>query len=213
MHPLAELSPIDPQIMSATMSVSNTSARLSSEDIRAFRLMAEQWFQIESKADGLELLQLLCQRIFPPSLAGFFRADQLLEQVAQELLQIHLPAASEETVQHIMQTLLRGYHDHSYAITRQDASELGLNIAHATIQEEQLLWTIWQQSRSYLAAAQTQHLAPGSRIDALIASSDFFAHHVVMPQSVIAVNKGSEENREHTSVPMLQLAHWDILRS
>lgn len=146
--PLAELGPIDTLMGSSTPDSPELPASISAEDIRAFRQMAEDWFGVERAEDRLQVLALLAARIFPASLASFYRFDKLIREVAGELLAFQLPGEQRRADRAaIVNRLVAGYHSHDAVITRRDAIELGLAVVAAGEPEQDLLWQLWQAGR------------------------------------------------------------------
>lgn len=140
--PLAELGPIDALTSTAGEPPPGMPGMISSEDIRAFRQLAEHWFGVTREEDRLQVLALVAQRIFPTTLSGFYRSDQLIRQVAHELLAYQLREESASTRQRIVDRLVGGYHAHDYPISRADAREIGLRVTYATPEEAVLLWEL-----------------------------------------------------------------------
>jgi hypothetical protein len=170
--PLAELGPLDPRIGSLSNADSGPSM-VSSEDVRAFRRMAEDWFGVDRDEDRLQVLALLAQRVFPPSLGTFYRAEQLTRQLAGELLAYHLPDADSATRQAVVDQLVSGYHAHDYAITRTQARELGLRVTYPEPLEEALIWDVVGECR-----AQTVACADGEQVLSLVSGTDFRARQI-----------------------------------
>lgn len=146
--PLAELGPIDTLMSSSSADGPELPASISAEDVRAFRELAEDWFGIERAEDRLQLLAMLAARIFPTSLASFYRFDKLIREVAGELLEFGLPGAEHQQDRSaIVDRLVAGYHSHDAVITRRDAIGLGLAAVPAGEAEQDLLWQLCQAGR------------------------------------------------------------------
>lgn len=171
--PLAELSPLDPQIRFSAAPRPGEAAILSAEDLRAFRDMAEQWFGVEQAEDRLSLFALLAQGFFPGSLGAFYRADRLIRDMADELLRYQLPDLYLARRRLIVDRLVGEYHAHDYAITRAQARDLGLRVRDADAQEETLLWTILRQCDRRLDAG-----VDDERVVTLVAGEDFLARRI-----------------------------------
>ena len=108
----------------------------------------------------MKLLQLFCEKMFPPSLTHFFRAEQLVRQIALEALQFHLSDTRAETLQQITDKLLTGYHDHLYPLNENDLRDIGLPVTSPNAEETRLLWSIWEHGRAYLdRGQQSSHLS------------------------------------------------------
>jgi hypothetical protein len=153
---------------------------MSSEDIRAFPSMARDWFGVQRPEDGLQLLAMLSQRIFPVSLASFYRLDKLIRQVAEELLAFQLPA-DEQLRARIVDQLVGGYHAHDYVLTRRDVQQLGLRVVEPGADEEELMWAIGRQL-SRLELGDGQAIAedgPEVRVIGIIAAAGFIACNLI----------------------------------
>ncbi len=148
--PAAEFGPIDPQIMSAG-DAEGQPKRISSEDIKAFRAMAETWFDLRAEESRLEIFKILNQRFFPTTLGAFFRADRYARRVADELLAYaapHLPAAGRAQV---VERLMTSLPDHDEAINRRDILALGLDAAAATDEETRVMCDIVSECQQHMA--------------------------------------------------------------
>jgi hypothetical protein len=176
--PMSELSPLDPRMGSVRGEVAGTDhgregpAVVSAEDVRAFRDLAREWFGIDDPEYRTQLLALLSQRVSPVSLGGFFRADKLIRQIADELLAFHMTDAARRDA--LVATLVSGYHAHDHAITRPQVRDLGLAVVDASAEEEALTWELVQRCRTNMRDAPFAVLAdlddgatPGNRISSL----------------------------------------------
>lgn len=149
--PIAELGPIDTHIDSVGQPPSDAPSLISAEDIRAFREMAEDWFGIERDEDRIQVLALLAQRMFPTSLASFYRFDKLVRQIGNELLGYQIPDTETSKRKYIVDQLVGGYYAHDYVLSRTEVSNLGLRVSFTSPQEEELLWDLIQGCRSQAA--------------------------------------------------------------
>jgi hypothetical protein len=204
--PLAELSPIDPYLDGMQR---GKPTMLSAEDIATFRTMAHDWFGVQSEDDAISLLRLFCDHMFPPSLAHFFRAEQLVRQIALEAVHFQLPDASVDTHRHIVEQLLTGYHDHLYPLNQTDLTHLGLHITMSSSEEERLLWSIWAHSRTYLDRfQQSSGNAQNVYVNGLVLGSHFCARHrVQMSASLLP-----EQEREGVATQFFHIPRWEILQ-
>lgn len=139
--PMAVFSPLDPHLAGNTDAEGGTSA-LSCQDIKQFNQMARDWFDINIDENKVELLSMLCGSIFPPTLTAFYRTALELKQIAAELLQHQLPTVDTAARSAIIEKLMFGYHSHSYAMTRDELKQLGLQLA--TVPDIDTL--VWQMS-------------------------------------------------------------------
>ncbi|GAB4191574.1 MAG: hypothetical protein OHK0022_05370 [Roseiflexaceae bacterium] len=210
MGPLAELSPIDPQIASSGEPPPGTPALMSVEDIRAFRRMGEGWFGLQREEQAMQMFALLSQRLFPATLGNFFRADEQVRQIAEELLRFHLPEATVEERRRVVQQLVSGYYAHDYCITREEAQQIGLRVQAASAPEETLLWEIWQGCRQLFETPGLIGQAPDETVDGVIASADFSAVHVVR-WAEVQPPPGPPTGRPARPVRMPVEARWRVL--
>ena len=167
----AELSPLDPNV-SAAQPQPGMPASISSADIHAYLDMAEQWFGLDRKRDGLELFKLLNQKFFPTSLSSFFRSEQQMLSYCQHFLQYSRPTATPEERADIASRLVQGYSSHDYVITRAEASELGLPVRIPSPDEEQAATAVLRACRTLRFDGEPPRL-----YNAVIASDVFLATH------------------------------------
>lgn len=150
---MAEFSPIDPNLISESagleISLDNPPS-VSSEDIRLFKQMATEWFCVQPTEEGLQMLALLGQRIFPPTLTSFYRSFKVTKRIAEEIICYHLPKSEEAERQQIVTCLMEEFYHHNYLISRSDMAKIGLHIKAADDYEEELLWLIDCNIRSCL---------------------------------------------------------------
>lgn len=200
--PLAELGPVDSTMGSAGAPAPDTPGALSAEDIRAFRGMAEDWFGIDRPEDRLQVLALLASRIFPASLASFYRFDRLVREVAAELLRFQLPGDDRQAQRAaIVERLVSGYHTHDAVISRRDAQALGLRAAAATPAEEELLESL----RKALHSPALGDSDSEEQVVGVIATPDCAARHIVR-RSFGPAPDGSPADRSPVGVR----AEWTV---
>ncbi|NJO84883.1 MAG: hypothetical protein HC828_20370, partial [Blastochloris sp.] len=111
---LAELSPLDPQIESATDMPVPIPMIISAEDVRAFRLLASEWFNLQDDEHRMQVFALLAQQVFPLSLSTFFRVHQQMHEIADELLSYQFDDTEIATRKRIIKKLVDSYHSHDY---------------------------------------------------------------------------------------------------
>ena len=205
--PLAALGPIDSHISSLRPIPSDAPSLISAEDIRAFREMATNWFGVDREEDRLQVLALLAQRIFPTSLSSFYRFDQLIRQIANELLAYQLPEAEVETRKRIVNQLIEGFAAHDYIISRNDAYELGLRVRFTTPQEEILLWDILQACRIQTSEQSNRIGLEGA---GLIASTDFYAHQILFPKEAPPERHSEALPKVPARAENVRTVRWEI---
>lgn len=193
MTPMAELSPIDPQIAMNGTFAGKGPKTLSAEDIRCFREMAQTWFGVEGS--GVEMLGLLVKNIFPTTLTDFYRANQFVYEVAERLFAKQRPNLSSEQRRTSIEQLMHGFHSHRAYLNRHDAAEAGMAVVAASDAEEVLLWQLYQELRGVFAETAVAHAKPnGSQppikkaTDALLVTANTALAHVV--QTVEYIQSG-----------------------
>ncbi len=195
MGPMAELSPIDPQISMRGNFSGDGPKSMSAEDIRCFRLMAQEWFGVE--ANGIEMLTLLSEKIFPTTLTEFYRATEQVRQIAEALFARQRPdLEATQRVQRIHH-LLYGFHSHDAYLNQQDAQAAGLAVEPATGAEEKLLWQIYEEIQAVFGETSVSaHSASATQppikqsVDAIIASSATVLTHCI--QAVEYIQNGGQ---------------------
>ncbi len=205
--PMAGLGPIDSHVGSAGPTPPDAPGMISAEDIRAFRLMAEDWFGVTREEDRLQVLALVGQRIFPTSLSSFYRFDKLIRKIAHELLGYQLPNTEASTRQRIVNQLVEGYYSHDYIISRTEARELGLQVQFASSQEEKLLWDILQACRAQIAEhpGQAEQETVG-----LIVSTDFYAHEIHRWINVASWQQDGSRQGDTSQPKKIRDIRWEI---
>jgi hypothetical protein len=153
MSSMAELSPIDANIESSSPPPDALKS-VAAEEVRRFPEMAREWFGVTSEEARLQLLALLTQRMFPPSLVSLFRADRLARATAEELLAYQVPGPDDVHRSEIADRLISGYFGHNRSITRGEAAALGLRVRAVDGDEESILWRLWKVASSVSTAAQ-----------------------------------------------------------
>lgn len=170
--PLAEFSPLDPHLNATGETLQGVPQMISSEDIRMFTEMANKWFGVHREEDNLQLLALVAQRIFPTTLASFYRSDLLTYGIALELLQYQLPNATNDQRHHIAESLGKKYNSHEYPLLRNDVSALGLSVAARLPDQEDLMWDVYSKLRVSMGNAASDN------VRSIFAASDYFAKEV-----------------------------------
>ena len=136
---LAIFSPIDPHLHGDAGG--GGAGAVSAQDIRLFGQMCGAWFGADQEAAREQALGLLCQNIFPPTLAAFYRSTLEVEQIGEELLRHQLPGLDPAARRAIVLRLMQDYHSHNYAITGRELGQLGLRVRRDA-PVEALAWDI-----------------------------------------------------------------------
>ena len=147
--PLAIFSPVDPLLMTGNQGDGGPLA-VSAEDLRLFGQMSAEWFGLEPLEAKARAMTTLCDSIFPSTLTSFYRTTLEVQAICEELLSLHMhdDASKRKT---IADTLIFGFHSHSYALTRAEMAKLGLPV-QTDRELEPLLWQIGTQLRESIGA-------------------------------------------------------------
>lgn len=132
-------------------------------------------FGITRDEDNVQVLAILAQRIFPTSIAAFYRFDKLVRETAEELLHFQRPGeAQADWRTTTVDKLVAGYHAHDFALTRRDLLGLGLNVCAAAPSLERSLWRFQE-------IFDTSLRKPGSFGETIgvVAAADFQVRHVL----------------------------------
>ncbi|PIW61590.1 hypothetical protein [Shewanella sp. CG12_big_fil_rev_8_21_14_0_65_47_15] len=167
--PLAVFSPIDPALHSAEPNNGNTPSSLSSQDVRLFSQMMKEWFELDDDEARAQSASHLCSSIFPTTLTSFYRSTLELQQIGEQLLAFQLPEQEPGLRTKIVAQLQYGYHSHTYAITREEMTQLGLKIRQDPRLEVRA-WELAEQIRANLGPGACQSLDDGW-FDAIIATA------------------------------------------
>ncbi len=210
MGSMAELSPIDPQISMRGSFSGNGPRSISAEDIRCFRVMAQDWFGVEG--GGIEMLTLLNEKIFPTTLTDFYRATEYMREVALMLFARQRPDLDEEQRSRSIHRLMHGLHSHDAYLNREEAAAVGLAVQPATQAEESVLWQVYEEV--YRVFSETAVTAPTPNtgqppvkqgIDALLANASTMFNHRV--QTVEYIQNGGQDR----PMRMTMSAQWQKL--
>lgn len=153
----AEFSPIDPIVIAARTGNTNAPHKISSEDVRSFRLMAESWFDLKSEESRLQMLQILAGRIFPTTLAAFYRADKYARKVACELLRLQFPEARESELMIIADRIITGYSSHSDLISRDELISIGVRVSAGDPPEARMAAKVIAECQRAMAPSSPEH--------------------------------------------------------
>lgn len=176
MGPLAELGPIDPHA-TATPQPEQGPGMISSEDVRRFPEMAREWFGVDDADDALQTLALVAQRVFPTTLTSIYRFDQLMRQIARELLGYQLPEAADSEVDAIVERLLRMGHSHDYPLMRAEAERLGLRVRREPPGAERDLWALVRRLRAPLDPPGSSAIESPVALAAVGGEARLLVHH------------------------------------
>lgn len=168
--PLAIFSPTDPHLTASEGTSASAPSALSSQDVRLFRQMCQEWFGMEQQQAQERALSLLCESIFPTTLASLFRCTREVQQISNELLALHMPESAAEQRARIVDTLLFDFHSHTYALTRDDLAGIGLPLSR-NAGAEVTAWELACEIRARIGAESRESL-DGDWHDAILLTRD-----------------------------------------
>ena len=180
---LAMFSPIDPHLHGSTGE--STATTLSCQDIQQFGVMAQQWFGLAPEQASQQLLALLAEQMFPPSLTAFYRVSVEVQHIAEQLLCWQLPEQSEAERAAIAQKLIAGYHSHFFALSGAEMQALGLKVQKDT-QIELCCWQLSLLLQQQIGGAARENLEEGW-FDAALYSADLLQRRWHQPDGLAAI--------------------------
>lgn len=204
MGALSELSPLDAHIMAASSASPSTATQnapklISAEEIAAISNLARDWFQVETEDFRMQMLSLMFQRMFPTTLSSFYRANLAIRKFALQLLQYQILHKNEGEIAVIIDSLVKGYHDHATPITRKEARALGLQVEDLPFTEDKALREVSRQVNKTLLLLSAIHKPKTSAIfDGLIMAENYVALHMTTQEEE---NEQIANNSRGYSVP------------
>lgn len=180
---LAMFSPIDPHLHGGTGDGAATT--LSCQDIQQFGVMAQQWFGLAPEQASQQLLGLLAEQMFPPTLTAFYRVSVEVQQIAEQLLCWQLPEQSAAERAAIAQKLIAGYHSHFFALSGAEMQALGLKVQKDT-QIELYSWQLSLLLQQQIGGAARESLEQGW-FDAALYSADLLQRRWHQPDGLTAL--------------------------
>lgn len=146
MHPFANLGPIDPQITTRRKGKDGKfeTQQFSTEDMEGFLDFARNRVGLGDQGNMLEVFKLICADIGPLGIGFASRSAQLSQQLGVKLLQTRNGADRDERQsKSIVDTLNKRFFTHGYALNRNEAKGIGLNVSNPPDKLEKVLWSCW----------------------------------------------------------------------
>ena len=148
MHPFANLGPIDPQITTRRKGKDGKleTQQFSTEDMEGFLDFARNRVGLGDQGNMLEVFKLICADIGPLGIGFASRSAQLSQQLGVKLLQARNSADKDERQSKgIVDALNKQFFTHGYALNRNEAKEIGLNVSNPPSKLEKALWDCWME--------------------------------------------------------------------
>ncbi len=139
----SNLGPVDPQITSQKNDGKGTANNLqfSSEDLRYFIEFVKKDIGIKQEKNRLKACEELISNVGGNVIGFAKRSQQLSLYLSEKFLSEH--GYSKKQVRKISKSLNSSY-NHAYAVSRNEAIEMGLRIEKPSEKLEKLMWEIWK---------------------------------------------------------------------
>lgn len=135
------LGPIDPQI--TITKKDGTTQQFAYEDIVAFINFAQGDVGLTEQQYKESAFKILCETVEPSALGFSNRSSKLSVSIAEKLLQSHMSTAEEKArAKTIADNLNKNFFNHSHAVGRDEAKEIGLSIELPEEEVEKIMWEI-----------------------------------------------------------------------
>lgn len=147
----AELGPIDPTLMRATVAeATNPPPEISVEDVSSYISFMRDRAGITDQNALCQVVSQLANHLGPLTLGSVNRQYSHIRLVARKLLTSRKQKMEEEKVAAIIDALTEKMYSHGHAIGRKEAIELGLPVEKPEFADETLMWKLYQEYESML---------------------------------------------------------------
>lgn len=141
MHNHACLGPTDPQLIT---NKKGEVKRFGYEDLIAFVDFLSEEGKLSEQKYRSDLIKHIISEIEPTALGFSKRSSQQALTMAQLLLKMHMKNEKAAEAEAIARQLNKSYYNHGHAVFRQDAINLGLNIAERNIEFDEIIWKLYK---------------------------------------------------------------------
>ena len=144
MHPYSNLGPVDPQmsILKPNVFGQREQLQFSSEDIRNYVEFIRTDVGITDQAQLITAFNSLTTDVGAINIGHSKRNQQLSLSLSTKMLETHLKD-DKAKASSIAQALNISYYHHGYAVGRNEAKDIGLNIVFPEKELEDIMWSIW----------------------------------------------------------------------
>ncbi len=143
------LGPIDPQITARKKD--GTTQQFGYEDIVSFLDFVREEAGITEQQYLKDAFDRLCESVEPPTLGFAKRSSALSVSMGEKMLQMHMADPNKKSKAHDIATKLnKSFFSHGHALSRKDASDIGLNIIEPTEELEDLMWKVHEDFEAEL---------------------------------------------------------------
>jgi len=154
----AELGPIDPTLIKATIGESFISSQeIAVEDVNSFLSFIKERANINDQNALAQMLNLLINQIGPLALGKVNRQHYHIRLVARKLLTSRRKKIDEEKIATIIETLTEKIYSHGHAIGRKEAKDIGLPVTYPDDDLETLMWNLYLKYEDFLGLREPIH--------------------------------------------------------
>ncbi len=147
----AELGPIDPTLVKATVSEGSLPAQeISVEDVNSFISFLKERANINDQEPLAQVVENLVKQISPLTLGRVNRQHSHIRLVARKLLSSRNMRLDEEKINTIIEILTEKIYSHGHTIGRKEALDIGLPIMFPDPEIETLIWDLYLKYENYL---------------------------------------------------------------
>jgi len=147
----AELGPIDPTLVKATMGETAVPPQeIAVEDVNSFLSFVEERANINDQDAVTNILSSLINQIGPLTLGSVNRQHNHIRLVARKLLTSRREKLDEEKISTIVETLTEKIYSHGHAIGRREAKDIGLPVGYPDDDLEDLMWNLYLECEELL---------------------------------------------------------------
>lgn len=147
----AELSPIDPTLVKATVGESAAPPQeISVEDVSSYISFVRERANLNDQAALATAVSLLANQLTPLTLGSVNRQYSHIRLVAKKLLASRQQKIEEERMTTIIEALTEKMYSHGHAIGRREAAELGLPVEIPSAELEPVLWELYTEYEKML---------------------------------------------------------------
>lgn len=145
---LGELSPVDPStghpFNPENPANQKQKMEISVEDLNSYFLLAKEKAGVRDD-QMINVFEDLTAKIHPLSLGNAYRATRMAKQITEKLLLMHFDKTDDkEKIANIVKEITGDICIHGYPITRDEASDLGLNMIEPNSELERTMWELYE---------------------------------------------------------------------
>lgn len=147
----AELGPIDPTLVKATVGESALPQQeISVEDVNSFVSFIKERANINDQSALAQMVGTLVNQISPLTLGNVNRQNSHIRLVARKLLTSRKEKIDEEKINAIVETLTEKIYSHGHGIGRKEAKDIGLPVIFPDDKTEDLIWQLYLKYEDFL---------------------------------------------------------------